>query len=92
MLLVILLATLVLGIGCVMAVRLWEYVRDFRPAQVPPVLSHRRLRSRIEQDLDHLLLLYRQGLLDEIQYHRLADELIDQLATVLEKESVPAEV
>jgi hypothetical protein len=86
MLLIDLLAVLAIGLAC------WfvSYIVDLlqsafsrytkRRQQKPP----RRVRRRqIETDLDHLLARYQQGTLDERQYYYQANQLIDQLADVL---------
>ncbi|GAB3543118.1 hypothetical protein [Spirosoma fluminis] len=91
LILIILLGVLGIGLVCFVAGQIWEHHNTKRLLQAPNPSSRRvRSRRRIERDLNQLHSLYEQGLLSEEKYLYLADQLIDQLAFLLDPE--PASV
>ncbi|MCF2501892.1 hypothetical protein L0663_00760 [Dyadobacter sp. CY107] len=90
MILLDLLGVLIVGVSFFL---LSHIVDLFRPKRkhvvhrIPPRLPEKRQRRQIKADLDNLLVRYNQGILNEQQYYYEANELIDQLADVLETEA-----
>ncbi|NIJ52887.1 hypothetical protein [Dyadobacter arcticus] len=91
MILLDLLFVLFVGICCFLVSHVIEYL--FRPKRRRRVRrKHRpipiqRNRHHIEADLDRLLVLYKQGKLNEQQYDYEANQLIDQLSSHLSLQS-----
>ena len=81
-----LLAVLVVGISSFLISRIIDFFRPKRKQKIRKkyhAKPRRPSRNQIERDLDKLLLLHKQGILTEGEYHYQANELIDQLADVI---------
>ncbi|MCF2491051.1 hypothetical protein [Dyadobacter sp. CY347] len=90
MILLDLLGVLVVGVSFFLLSHIIDLFRPKRKhiVQRPaPRLPEKRHRRQIKADLDRLLVLHNQGTLTEQQYYYEANELIDQLADVLETEA-----
>ena len=90
MILLDLLGVLIVGVSFFLLSHIVDLLRPKRRRIVqrtPPRLPEKRHRRQIKADLDNLLLRYNQGTLNEQQYYYEANELIDQLADVLETEA-----
>ena len=90
MILLDLLGVLIVGVSFFLLSHIVDLLRPRRRRIVqrtPPRLPEKRHRRQIKADLDNLLLRYNEGTLNEQQYYYEANELIDQLADVLETEA-----
>lgn len=90
MILLDLLGVLIVGVSFFLLSHIVDLLRPKRRRIVqrtPPRLPEKRHRRQIKADLDNLLLRYNEGALNEQQYYYEANELIDQLADVLETEA-----
>jgi len=90
MILLDLLGVLIVGVSFFLLSHIVDLLRPKRRRIVqrtPPRLPEKRHRRQIKADLDNLLLRYNEGTLNEQQYYYEANELIDQLADVLETEA-----
>ena len=90
MILLDLLGVLIVGVSFFLLSHIVDLLRPKRKHIVErpaPRLPEKRHRRQIKADLDNLLLRYNEGTLNEQQYYYEANELIDQLADVLETEA-----
>ncbi|MCF0052556.1 hypothetical protein LXM25_20970 [Dyadobacter sp. LJ53] len=90
MILLDLLGVLIVGVSFFLLSHIVDLFRPKRKRMVqriPRRLPEKRHRRQIKADLDNLLLRYNQGTMNEQQYYYEANELINQLADVLENEA-----